>query len=60
METIEGSPTSLPHGFLVSLRRPRRLLLLARQDGPVDGHVLEDLALQAAAEIGTFSTNLKI
>ena len=41
------NPAYLPHGLLVTLGRPRRLLLLAGQDRPVDGHVLERLALFA-------------
>ena len=42
-----GNPASLPDGLLVTLGGPRRLLLLAGQHGPVDGDVLQGLALGA-------------
>ena len=42
-----GNPASLPDGLLVTLCGPRRLLLLAGQHGPVDGDVLQGLALGA-------------
>ena len=42
-----GNLASLPHGLLVALRGPGRLLLLAGEHRAVDGDVLQAVALLA-------------